>query len=197
MWGGIITEGILSCWNGQSRQQYIFCWSDCRVRWACGWRGEGSREKEGVAKTILGPMKTDPVLINTGRPLFLLAARRQTFWPALDDAWSKIGHHTAQQWSQWWHHHCLQCALPSVLLRTKSSRHAAREADVTLCLGNIKTNKCSPSPEKAFNARRAKRCSTKCRTLKNSMCFHLIQVWLVLVLFFVFLIVYTFFCHVV
>lgn len=122
--------------------------SDCRVRWACGGAREG--EREGVAKTILGPMKTEPALINTGRPLFLLAARRQTFWPALDDAWSKIGHHTAQQWSQWWHHHSLQCALPSVLLRTKSSRHAAREADVTLCLGNIKTNKCSPSPEKGF-----------------------------------------------
>lgn len=57
----------------------------------------GEREREGVAKTILGPMKTDPALINTGRPLLLLAARRQTFWPALDDAWSKIGHHTAQQ----------------------------------------------------------------------------------------------------
>lgn len=63
------------------------------------WAGVGAREGErgGVAKTILGPMKTEPALINTGRPLFLLAARRQTFWPALDDAWSKIGHHTAQQ----------------------------------------------------------------------------------------------------
>lgn len=47
-------------------------------------------------KTILGLMKTGPVLINTGRPLFLLAVCRQTFWPALSDAWSKIGHHTAQ-----------------------------------------------------------------------------------------------------
>lgn len=68
-----------------------------------GLVGGGARDarREGVAKTILGPMKTEPVLINTGRPLFLLAARRQagrqTFWPALDDAWSKIGHHTAQQ----------------------------------------------------------------------------------------------------
>lgn len=59
-----------------------------------------------------------------------------------------------------------------MLLRTKSSRHAAREADVTLCLGNIKTNKCSPSPEKAFNARRAKHCSAKWHMLKNSLCLH-------------------------
>lgn len=150
--------------------------SDCRVRWPCGLGVVGRRKEgeRGSLRRFLRPTKTEPVLINTGRPLFLLAARRQTFWPAPDDAWSKIGHHTAQQWSQWWHHHSLQCALPSVLLRTKSSRHAAREADVTLCLGNIKTNKCSASPEKAFNARRAKHCSPKWHMLKNSLCFHLI-----------------------
>lgn len=165
-------------------QQYVFCWS-VWLQSAVGlWAGGGAREgeREGVAKTILGPMKTEPALINTGRPLFLLAARRQTFWPALDDAWSKIGHHTAQQWSQWWHHHSLQCALPSVLLRTKSSRHAAREADVTLCLGNIKTNKCSPSPEKAFNARRAKHCSAKWHVLKKRSvlpCHHSCISWIV------------------
>lgn len=170
-------KGILSRWEGQSCEQYIVCWPVWLWSAVGLWVGGGGareRGREGVAKTILGPRKTEPVLINTGRPLFLLAARRQTFWPALDDAWSKIGHHTAQQWSQWWHHHSLQCALPSVLLRTKSSRHAAREADVTLCLGNIKTNKCSPSPEKAFNARRAKHCSAKWHMLKNSLCLHLI-----------------------
>lgn len=41
-------------------------------------------------------LKTDPALINTGRLLFLLAVCRQTFWPALGNAWSKIGHHTTQ-----------------------------------------------------------------------------------------------------
>lgn len=56
------------------------------LRWACG----------GGIKTILRLMKTGATLINTGRPLFLLAVRRQTFWPALSDAWSKIGHHTEQ-----------------------------------------------------------------------------------------------------
>lgn len=50
----------------------------------------------GPVGVVLRRMQTGPVLINTGRPLFLLAVCRQTFWPALSDAWSKIGHHTAQ-----------------------------------------------------------------------------------------------------
>lgn len=70
------------------RLTILFCRgaSEYRLRWASG----------GGIKTILGLMKTGPVLINTGRLLFLLAVRKQTFWPALSDAWSKIGHHTAQ-----------------------------------------------------------------------------------------------------
>lgn len=60
--------------------------SQCRERWACG---------SGI-KMILRPMKTGPALINTGRLLLLLAVCRQTFWTALSDAWSKIGHRRAQ-----------------------------------------------------------------------------------------------------
>lgn len=60
--------------------------SECREGWAGG---------SGI-KMILRPMKTDPALINTGRLLFLPAVCRQTFWTALSDAWSKIGHRRAQ-----------------------------------------------------------------------------------------------------